>query len=645
MSEPNGRLGRGAVRAAALLVIVALYGFARQPQAPAAERERLAARFAFARAPLWEPPGMPRRSVRPVHPSLERIAAWISSVGAGVALADLDGDGLGNDICHVETRSDQVTVAPAPGTGARYAPFVLDPAPLPYARGETAPMGCLPGDFDEDGVADLLVYYWGRTPILFLRRTAAAGPLAAASYLPRELAAKPERWYTNAATRADLDGDGHADLLFGNYFQDGARILAAGAPGRELMQESMSRAQNGGRNRVFLWRGARPGAEPDVRFAEAPGVLTGRCETGWTLALGAADLDGDLLPEVYVGNDFGPDCLLHNRSRPGRPRLVPLAGRKTLTTPNSKVLGRDSFKGMGVDFADVNGDARLDLYVSNIAQEYALEESHFVWVSRGGRAGARRSMLLGRAPYAELSEDLGLSRSAWGWDCRFADFDNDGVHEAVQATGFVRGRVNRWPELHQIAMANDYFLRFSRSWLRIQQGDDLSGHEPNPFFVRAAGGRFHDVAAEVGIDQPMVTRALAVADVDGDGRLDFAAGNQWQASYLYRNRAPAAGASLVLDLRLAARDGGVGPEAVGAAVSVRLFANRRLVAQVDGGSGHSGKRSPEVHLGLGRRIAPGATVPVEISWRDRAGLHRDHLRLPPGRHRVLLAARAEVLED
>ena len=51
--------------------------------------------------------------------------------------------------------------------------------------------------------------------------------------------------------------------------------------------------------------------------------------------------------------------------------------------PKSKVLGHDSFKGMGVDFADLNGDGMLDMYVSNIAAEYALEESHFVWVSTG----------------------------------------------------------------------------------------------------------------------------------------------------------------------------------------------------------------------------------------------------------------------
>ena len=39
-------------------------------------------------------------------------------------------------------------------------------------------------------------------------------------------------------------------------------------------------------------------------------------------------------------------------------------------------------------------------------------------------------------------------------------------------------------------MGNDNLLRHPQYWPRIQPGDDLSGHEHNPFFVRAADGRY-----------------------------------------------------------------------------------------------------------------------------------------------------------
>src|SRR5262249_44040545 len=148
----------------------------------------------------------------------------------------------------------------------------------------------------------------------------------------------------------------------------------------------------------------------------------------------------------------------------------------------------------GVDFADLNGDGRPDIYVSNIAQDYALEENHFVWMSG---PDFRRRMAKGEAPYDDMSEPLGLARSAWSWDARFVDFDNDGVPEAVQATGFLRGRVNRWPELQELAMGNDDLLHVLSCWPFFRPGDDLSGHAHDPFFVRGPSGRYVDVAQEL----------------------------------------------------------------------------------------------------------------------------------------------------
>lgn len=638
-------LYRHATRLAALALCLALYGFARLPTLSPAERAALAGRFAFSRLALPVPEGVAPQGVRRVHPKMARIAGWISAVGAGVALADLDGDGLANDACWVDPRFDQVFVAPLPGTGERFAMFSLDPAPLPYDARTTAPMGCLPGDFNEDGLVDLLVYYWGRPPVVFLRRgVAGAERPAAAAFEPVEVADPAERWYTNALTSADVDGDGHLDLVVGNYFQDGARILDDRATSHEEMQRSMSHAPNGGKDRLLLFSHATAGPHPTVAFRDVPDAFDRQTTYSWTLAIGAADLDGDMRPEIYFANDFGNDRLLHNLSTPGHPRFAVLHGERTFTAPRSKTLGRDSFKGMGVDFADLNGDGRPDIYVSNIAQDYALEENHFVWMSG---PDFRRRMARGEAPYDDRSEPLGLARSAWSWDARLVDFDNDGVPEAVQATGFLHGKVNRWPELQELAMGNDNLLQVLSCWPFFRPGDDLSGHAHDPFFVRAASGRYFDVAPELGFGMDQVSRGLAVADVDGDGRLDLAVANQWGNSYLYRNRSPHPGAFLGLDLRLPVTTGQDGPgarfgrPAVGAEATVALPDGRRLVAQVDGGSGHSGKRAPTLHFGLGT-LDPRAALPrlpVVVRWRSASGdLHVHTFHLAPGWHRLMLDA-------
>jgi hypothetical protein len=373
---------------AAILLVAICYAMARLPTPSHEEMAKLATRFDFKRFPLPEvPEHAPYKSVRRVHSSLERISAWVSSMGAAATLADLDGDGLPNDVCSVDPRTDLVTIAPVPGTGDRYKPFVLTPEPLVFDSATSAPTGTLAGDFNEDGLTDVLVYYWGRTPVLFLRKTgsssSATASLTPAEYVPTELVNRLERWYSTAAIQADLDGDGHVDLLVGNYFQDGARVLDAKDREAVVMHEGKSKALNGGYKHIFLWQPRPVGGLPTAQFKEVKEVFSEDVARGWTLAIGAADLDGDLLPEIYLANDFGPDRLLHNRSTPGKLKFALLEGRRDFLTPKSCVLGRDSFKGMGVDFGDVNGDGLLDIYVSNIATRFGLTESHFLWLKHG----------------------------------------------------------------------------------------------------------------------------------------------------------------------------------------------------------------------------------------------------------------------
>ena len=607
----------------AVLLATGLYFAARTPPTSADERRDLAARFGFEASPLPSPKdGTPSRDVRRVHPSLKHIDGWISAVGAAVLFADLDGDGLPNDVAHVDTRTDRVLVCCAPGAATRYAPFTLTPEPLHYDCETMAPMGCLAGDFNEDGLTDLLVYYWGRSPVLFLQRPGRGNSyerLSAASFSLVELVEPHQVWNTNAVTQADLDGDGHLDLIVCNYFPDGARVLDVNASGRLAMQDSMSRACNGGRKHLLRWEGSKQSGSGSFRFCEQTGVLDEDVACGWTLAVGAIDLDGDQLSELYFANDFGCDRLLHNRSEPGTFRFELLRGERGFATPRSKVLGRDSFKGMGVDFGDINGDGWPDIYVSNIAAPFALLESHFLFLSTG-EVGRMRA---GVAPYRDASEDLGLSRSGWGWDVRLADFDNDGALEAVQATGFRKATTNRWPELQELATSNDSLLKNPRYWPRFGPADDLSGQDRNPFFVRASNGRYSDIAPELGLFPPMTSRGIAVADID----LRIRAADQPTGGTRTWSGRPA--------LSVASRP------AVGAAAVVHLPDGRRLTAQVDGGSGHSGKRSPELHFGLGA-VESGITLRVELCWRNRRGcLRSEVLALTPGWHTVLLSDEAE----
>jgi hypothetical protein len=634
------RLRPHAAKLAAVSIAIAFYVVASHQVVAIDDRRPVAALPSF-RASYIEPAddGQRMRAIREVHPALKQIDAWISSVGAAVALADIAGSGRPADICLVDPRNNSVSVLPAPETGARFVPFVLPTPSDGYDPATIAPMGCLPADVNEDGRMDVVVYYWGRTPIVFLRND--APEISALAFTPVEIVPEREIWNTNAAILADVDGDGHPDLVFGNYYRDGDRVLDAHATDGVEMQHSMSRAYNGGRKHLLLWQEATPAS---VSYRDASDAFPPEAATGWTLALAARDLDDELikryggqltqyrhLPEIYIANDFGPDRLLLNLSTPGHPRFALVQGERDLMTPRSKVLGQDSFKGMGVDFGDVTGDGRAAIAVSNISSPYALLESHFLFVNTGDDD----AWLHGKAPYRDESFARGTWTSNWAWDIKFADLLNSGHPALLQAIGFVRGQRNRWPELQELAMGNDELLLHPASWPRFSQGDDLSGQDHDRLFLPDANGKFHDVWPRLGLDHGTVSRGIATGDVFGDGRLAVVIARQWEPSLFLRNISANAGRSVVIDLRVPGAVAGT-RAAIGAEARITLPDKHIVVTSVvDGGSGHGGKRAPEIHLGVGD--APeNELLKVRLTWRDESGARSTMIEVLPGRYQLVL---------
>jgi enediyne biosynthesis protein E4 len=636
---------RHAAKAATASIAAALYLAAVPRHISPEERSALAAPLRFTASYLQPADnGRPMRGIREVHPSLQGIKAWVSSVGASVALADITDTGRPADICLVDPRNDSVSVLPAPGTGDRFTAFALPTPSDGYDPRTIAPMGCLPADVNEDGRMDLIVYYWGRTPIVFLRNDTPG--LSAASFTPVEIVPQHEIWNTNAAILADVDGDGHPDLIFGNYYRDGDRVLDPLATSEFQMQHSMSRAGNGGTKRLLLWQQS---TATGITYRDASDAFTPEMANGWTLALAARDLDDDLiaaggaelapyrhLPEIYIANDFGPDRLLLNRSTPGNPHFELVEGRRDLTTPRSKVLGQDSFKGMGVDFGDLVGDGRAAIAVSNISSPYALLESHFLFVNTGDYKAWTR----GEAPYRDESFSRETWSSNWAWDIKFVDLLNTGRPALVQAIGFVRGERNRWPELQELAMANDELLLHPGVWPRFAAGDDLAGHDHDRIFLPDAHGRFHDVWPLLGLDSDTVSRAIATGDVFGDGRLAVVIARQWGPSLFLRNVSTNIGRAIDIDLRVPGYVAGT-RAAIGAEARVRLADGRIVTSVIDGGSGHGGKRTPEIHLGLGD-VPATAQFDVAIVWRDDKGTHDAKFQLAPGRYRIVLGERVSA---
>ena len=654
MTAVLGMLRRQLTGVIALVVVVALYFVVTLPESSADTRNEMASNYAFAEHSVALPESDKQQAIRQVNQAYKHIDAWMSSVGAAVAMNDLDGDGLPNDLCVVDPRTDQVIITPVPDArGDRYEPFELTPDPLPV-NDVMAPMGCVPADLNEDGRMDLLIYMWGRTPVIHLQ-TADHGTLSPSAFVateavPGDNAGQDGRydgpqWNSNAATVADFDGDGHDDIFVGNYFPD-SPILDPSKDGGVAMNHSLSHAQNGGGKHILLGKGTTAGANPTATFAAVPeDALPEEARNGWTLAVSANDLDGDLLPELYIANDFGQDRLLYNRSKPGKVSFDNVETTRAPGTPKSKRIGEDSFKGMGVDFGDTNHDGLYDAFVSNLTVTWGIVESNFHYVNTAkDKADLRAQLRDGEAPFSDVSGGDGTAWSGWSWDNKLADFANRGELDIAVTNGFIKGSTNRWPQLQELAMANDALVANPFFWPNANAGDDIAGSETLKFFVKGEDGRYTDLAPELGLAVPTPTRGIATGDADGDGLLDFAVARQYGEPVYYHNEAPDPGGYLNLKLtheqeQTVGSADVAGSPVTGAQVTVTTADGKKYIQRVDGGSGHGGKRSSEVHIGLGDAEGP---VSVQLQWRDRQGAaHQQELKLDQGRHAFVLGDTAE----
>jgi hypothetical protein len=122
-----------------------------------------------------------------------------------------------------------------------------------------------------------------------------------------------------------------------------------------------------------------------------------------------------------------------------------------------------------------------------------------------------------------------------------------------------------------------------------------------------------DVARPTGSDCVKDSRGVAVADFDGDGRLDMVINNNNETPTLYLNGLKRTGNAVELKLVGAVADAS-GPrstrDAIGA--SVRLTAGgKTMTRQVEAGSGYASESMRPLHFGLG---AADRIESVEITW-------------------------------
>ena len=433
-------------------------------------------------------------------------------------------------------------------------------------------------DFDDDGRLDLLVSRFG-TPLLY--RNLGPGPEGVSRFGEIAGLAGLTRFGNTIATIAfDADGDGWLDLLMAHYFRP-TNLLDLSTT--RVLPNNLDDADNGGG--LTFWRNV---SDPDAqasggrRFVEVTEAAGLAGHTGWSLDLGHADLDGDGDQDVYVAGDYGTDRLFWNR------------GDGTFEDGTGAALGFDTRKGMNVDFGDFDRDGRLDVFVTNITDEY-MRECNMLWHN------------VGDGTFVDVSRETGTCDSDWGWAGKFGDFDNDGWEDLFTVNGLrSAGEGNYIPLLVQTILTPDVDFSDLRSYPDI--GDRTwSGYQEQRLFRNQGDGTFRDVAEAAGVANDLDGRGIGMADFDRDGRLDLYQTNAAQPSLLYRNVTAPSGHWLQVQLEGSATGN---RHAIGARATVRT-GDATLVREVNGGNGYASQSSLVLHFGLG---SSDRIDEIELRW-------------------------------
>jgi tetratricopeptide (TPR) repeat protein len=471
-------------------------------------------------------------------------------MGGGVALLDVDGDGWLDVYAVQGGRFPPPSDSPNAdrlyrNRGDGTFEDVTGAAGLGEMRGGYG-FGVIAGDADGDGRSDLFISRWRSYQLLRNRGDGTFEDVTEAVGLGGN------RGWPSSAAFADLDSDGDLDLYVCHYLEFDPEEWLVATP--DVVQAD---AYN---PRRFV-------AEPDLLFRNDGGHfedisdeagITAADSDGRGLGVVVCDLDGDGAPDLYVANDMTANFLFLNR---GGLRFEEVGERSGVA---ASAEGRYQAS-MGVACGDVDGDGRPDLAATNYYGE--------------GTAFYRS---LGGGMFVESAAVVGLltpSRFLLGFGAAFLDANDDGWLDLATANG----HVNDFRPETPFAMPTQLLL-----------GD--------------GAGRFLEATEAAGADwsADRVGRALAVGDLDNDGRLDVVVVSQDRPLAYFHNETAPGGGSLTLQLEAT----GTARSGEGARVTVEAGGRRRVGWKIGGGS-YQSSSDPRLHFGLGE--AESADV-VEVRW-------------------------------
>lgn len=337
------------------------------------------------------------------------------------------------------------------------------------------------------------------------------------------------------------------------------------------------------------------------RFLDADGKPLAEEPESFTLTAMFADLDGDRAPDLYLANDFEDTDQLFYNDGAGSFRLADWTAQRQISN-----------SAMGVDVADVNGDGLPDLFeidmLSNDSRRLKTQiPTHTALPKRPGDIETqlqhqRNALFINRGDrtFSEASYFAGVEASGWSWSTMFMDVDLDGWQDILIANGHL------WDIMDadvQEALQNR---------LRDVQWQRLRWEFPklelrNVAFRNRGDMTFEDASTQwrFGVDED-ISHTMAAADLDGDGDLDVVVNRLDAPVLVLRNDAVAP--------RVAVRLIGDAPNTRAVGAKIRLLGGATPIQQREVIAGGLFMSHSDYQATFAMGTADTATL--EVDWRD-----------------------------
>ncbi|WP_262964029.1 FG-GAP-like repeat-containing protein [Methylobacter psychrophilus] len=480
----------------------------------------------------------------------EQLAGIDDSLGSGACAADFNNDGwidlfLVNGSGHTRYYGQQYWWQSFKGNA-----LFLNESGQGFREATSASglhkkiwgMGCLTGDFDNDGDADLLVT--GKESRL-LYKNKGDGTF---TDITMESGLASQFWSTSTAA-ADFNGDGLLDIYIGNFidFKKGQKTFEANSQftgdKKNTFDSSLYAAQP---NQLYLNLGG-------LKFKEIAAQVGVINPDGRMLDVSWQDINGDALPDLLVTNDRGTGSNMAYLNNDGK-----------YFEPVSQALGlRSALGNRGIASGDLDNDGDIDFVLASTPGE-----STIALIQEPGVGGKNTSL----AHYKDHAREMGIGGNQFlnlsAWTTLIQDFNNDGFNDVFISAG-------------QLEPDPDA--------AKVSQG------QLKQLLLNTGNGYFTDITVSAGIalQDMQSARGSVSADFDNDGDIDlYIAHNNDLGQYLVNESPKKHWLGLKLIGTKSNRD------AVGAVVQLTTT-NGQQIRSVVSGEGFLSDSDKRIIFGLG----------------------------------------------